>query len=99
MTSFAITTDGDFPIPKEYGYIEVKELNFEEDGVTWNYGSLPLVNCTNNDTFVSQLDNLLVQKPWYDNLMLSMDYVNEKYLNDPSLNISEVKMNNTFLTQ
>ena len=60
MTSFAISTYGDFPIPKEYGYIEVDWFYFEEDGVTWNYGPLPLVNCTNNDTFVSQLDNLLV---------------------------------------
>ena len=53
MTSFAITTYGDFPIPKEYGYILVKAIYLDDDGVTKKYGALPLVNCTNNETFVS----------------------------------------------
>ena len=45
MTSFAFYSD---PIPKEYGYFEAKGY-LEDEG----YTKLPLVNCTNNDTFVS----------------------------------------------
>ena len=48
MSSFAIQGN---PIPQEFGRIKVYGQN---ENLLWY--SLPLVNCTNEDTFVSEFD-------------------------------------------